>query len=81
MKPKLTYFYTPSCPKCNDLKPVMKDMEQLFEITYINTYENELLVESNNIEWVPTFILEDKNGKHKFEGGKEISQFLKKVIS
>ena len=53
----------------------------LFEITSINTYEEVVLVESLNIQWVPTFILEDKNGKHKFEGVKEITKFLQKVIS
>ena len=81
MKPKLTYFYSPECPKCQDLKPVIEELKQLFEITVVNTYENDLLVESNDIEWVPTFILEDKNGQHKFEGATEITKFLKKVIS
>ena len=81
MKPKLTYFYSPECHKCKELKPVVKEMEQLFDVVYINTYENDLLVESNNVEWVPTFMLEDKEGKHKFEGTKEITEFLKKVIS
>ena len=81
MKPKLTYFYSPECNKCTELKPVVKEMEQLFDVTYVNTYENDLLVESNNIQWVPAFIIEDKTGKHKFEGKNEIISFLKKVIS
>ena len=81
MKPKLTYFYTPTCPTCKELSPVLEEMEQLFEITYINTYENELITESNDIQWVPAFVIEDKQGKHKFEGKKEIYKFLKKVIS
>lgn len=81
MKPKLTYFYNPDCPKCAELKPVVKEMEQLFEVTYINTHEEDLITESNNIQWVPAFILEDKTGKHKFEGKNEIVSFLQKVIS
>ena len=81
MKPKLTYFYNPDCPKCAELKPVVKEMEQLFEVIYVNTYEEDLITESNNIQWVPAFILEDKTGKHKFEGKNEIVSFLQKVIS
>ena len=81
MKPQLKYFYNPECPKCKELKPVIEELKQLFEITVVNTYENDLLVESNDIEWVPTFILEDKNGQHKLEGATEITKFLKKVIS
>ena len=81
MKPKLTYFHTSSCPKCQDLKPFVKELEQLFEISYVNTHEEDLLTESNNIQWVPAFVLEDKTGKHKFEGKNEIVSFLQKVIS
>ena len=81
MKPQLKYFYNPECPKCKELKPVIEELKQLFEITSINTYEEGVLVESLDIKWVPTFILEDKNGKHKFEGIKEITKFLQKVIS
>ena len=80
MKPKLTYFYSPDCSKCSEIKPLVRELESVFDITYVNSYENEMLVESNNINWVPAFILEDKNGKHKFEGKTEITKFLKKVI-
>jgi thiol-disulfide isomerase/thioredoxin len=80
MKPKLTYFYTNECPKCQELKPVIKEIEQLFEVVYINTHENEILTESNNVLWVPTFMLEDQNGKHKIEGIKEITKFLKELV-
>jgi len=81
MKPKLTYFYTNECSKCKELKPVIKEMEQIFEIIYVNTYEEDLITESSNIEWVPALILEDETGKHKFEGKNEIVSFLQKVIS
>jgi len=81
MKPKLTYFYSDICPKCSELEPLVKELEQLFEITYVDTYEDNLLTESNNIEWIPTFVLEDKDGKHKFEGAKQIKEFLRKIIS
>ena len=80
MKLKLTYFYTNECPKCQELKPVIKEMEQLFEVTYVNTHEEDLITESNNIQWVPAFVLEDSTGKHKFEGATEIKEFLQKVI-
>ena len=46
----------------------------------VNTYEEELITESFKIEWVPTLVIEDKNGKHKFEGVKEIKEVLKKLV-
>jgi predicted DsbA family dithiol-disulfide isomerase len=46
----------------------------------VNTYEEELITESYDIEWVPTLVIEDKNGKHKFEGVDEIKDTLKKLI-
>jgi len=79
MKPKLTYFHTSSCPKCQELKPFVKEMEQLFEVIYVNTYEEDLITESNNIQYVPAFVLE-KNGKHLFEGVDEVKDVLKKLV-
>ena len=50
MKPQLKYFYNPECPKCKELKPVIEELKQLFEITSINTYEEDLITENYDIQ-------------------------------
>ncbi len=81
MKQKLTFFYTDECPKCKELKPVMNELKQVFDITYVNTHKDELLTESNGVEFVPTIIIENELGEHKMVGNNEIAKFLHEIIS
>jgi hypothetical protein len=81
MKPKLTFFYTNECGKCADLKPLIFEMSQHISIGLVNTYEDDLLTESNGVQWVPTLVIEDENGKHKFEGPQEIKKVLYEIVS
>ena len=81
MKPKLTFFYTNECGKCADLKPLIFEMSQHISIGLVNTYEDGLLTESNGVQWVPTLVIEDENGKHKFEGPQEIKKVLYEIVS
>ena len=81
MKPKLTFFYTNECGKCADLKPLIFEMSQHISIGLVNTYEDDLLTEANGVQWVPTLVIEDENGKHKFEGPQEIKKVLYEIIS
>ena len=81
MKPKLTFFYTNECGKCADLKPIIFEMSQHISIGLVNTYEDDLLTESNGVQWVPTLVIEDQNGKHKFEGPQEIKKVLYEIVS
>ena len=81
MKQNLTFFYTDECPKCKELKPVMNELQQVFDITYVNTYEDELLTESSGVEFVPTIIIENELGEHKMVGNNEIAKFLHEIIS
>jgi thiol-disulfide isomerase/thioredoxin len=80
MKPKLTFFYTNECGKCADLKPIINEFSQHLPIELVNTYENDLITESNDVQWVPTLVIEDTNGKHKFEGPQEIKEVLNKLV-
>jgi hypothetical protein len=32
------------------------------------------------VRWVPTLVIEDQKGKHKFEGPEEIKEVLKKLV-
>ena len=81
MKPKLTFFYTNECGKCTDLKPLIFEFSQHINIGLVNTHENEVITESNGVQWVPTLVIEDENGKHKFEGPQEIKKVLYEIIS
>jgi thiol-disulfide isomerase/thioredoxin len=81
MKPKLTFFYTNECGKCADLKPIINEFAQHLNIQQVNTYEDDLLTESNGVQWVPTLVIEDQNGKHKFEGPQEIKKVLYEIVS
>jgi len=81
MKPKLTFFYTNECGKCADLKPLIFEISQHISIGLVNTHENDLLTEANGIQFVPTLVIEDENGKHKFEGPQEIKKVLYEIIS
>jgi thiol-disulfide isomerase/thioredoxin len=81
MTPKLIFFYNDECSKCADLKPIINEFSQHLPITLVNTYEDDLLTESNKVQWVPTLVIEDQNGKHKFEGPQEIKEVLYEIIS
>jgi len=81
MKPKLTFFYTNECGKCADLKPIIFEISQHTSIGLVNTHENDLLTEVNGVQFVPTLVIEDENGKHKFEGPQEIKKVLYEIVS
>ena len=81
MKPKLTFFYTNECGKCADLKPIIFEISQHISIGLVNTYEDDLLTEANGVQFVPTLVIEDENGKHKFEGPQEIKKVLYEIVS
>jgi thiol-disulfide isomerase/thioredoxin len=76
----IAFFYNDECGKCAKLKPLINEFSETLNIKMVNTYEEELITESYDIEWVPTLVIEDKNGKHKFEGVDEIKDTLKKLI-
>ena len=76
----ITFFYTDECKKCAELKPVITELSKNLGIKMVNTYEDELITESYNVIWVPTLVIEDKNGQHKFEGIDEIKDVLKKIV-
>ena len=81
MTPKLTFFYTNECGKCADLKPIIFEISQHISIGLVNTHEDDLLTEANGVQWVPTLVIEDQKGKHKFEGPKEIKKVLYEIVS
>ena len=77
----ITFFYTDECGKCAELKPLVNEFNKHLGVKMVNTYEDELITEAYDVMWVPTLVIEDKNGKHKFEGVDEIKQVLRKIVS
>lgn len=76
----ITFFYNDECGKCTELKPLVTEFNKHLGIKMVNTYEEDLITESYNIEWVPTLVIEDKNGKHLFEGVDDVKDVLKKLV-
>jgi thiol-disulfide isomerase/thioredoxin len=80
MKPKITYFYHKGCHHCKELTPIIKEFQTPLNINLVDTYSDSILLEENTINWVPTIVIEDQNGKHKFEGPAEVREVLKKLV-
>jgi len=76
----ITFFYTNECGKYADLKPIISEFSNALGIEMVNTHEDEILTESYDVQWVPTLVIEDQKGKHKFEGPEEIKEVLKKLV-
>ena len=76
----ITFFYNDECVKCAELKPIVTEFSKHLGVKMVNTYEEDLITESYDIEWVPTLVIEDKNGKHLFEGVDEVKDVLKKLV-
>ena len=80
MIPKITYFYHKGCLQCKDLAPIIKEFQTPLNINLVDTYSDSILMEENLINFVPTLVIEDKNGKHRFEGPSEVKGVLKKLV-
>ena len=76
----ITFFYNDECGKCAEIKPIVTEFSKHMGIKMVDTYKDDLLTESYNVEWVPTLVIEDKNGKHLFEGIDEVKDVLKKLV-
>ena len=76
----ITFFYTDECGKCTELKPLVNEFNKHLGVKMVNTYKEELITEAYDVMWVPTLIIEDKTGKHKFEGVEEIKEFFRKLV-
>ena len=76
----ITFFYNDECGKCAEIKPIVTEFSKHIGIKMVDTYKDDLLTESYNVEWVPTLVIEDKNGKHLFEGIDEVKDVLKKLV-
>jgi thiol-disulfide isomerase/thioredoxin len=81
MEPKVKFFYSEGCDKCESLKPIINEFSKALKIESINTDEDIILTENYDVEWVPSLVVENELGKIKFEGVDDIKDFLKKLTS
>jgi thiol-disulfide isomerase/thioredoxin len=81
MKPTITYFYGQGCGVCRSIQPLIDEVKEPLNLKIVNTYEDTLLTEQYDIEYIPALIIEDENGVHHFEGAYEIKKVLKKIFS
>jgi thiol-disulfide isomerase/thioredoxin len=80
MKPTLTYFYGQGCGSCRSIQNIIDEVKEPLNLKLVNTYENDVLTEQFEVEFIPTLVIEDENGKHLFEGPKQIKEVINKLI-
>jgi len=80
MKPTITYFYSKGCGACRSIKRIIQEVEKPLQLEMVDTHEDTILAEHFNIEYIPSLVIEDENGKHLFEGPQEIKKVLKELI-
>ena len=59
---------------------IINEFKTPLNINLVDTYSDSILMEENTVNWVPTLVIEDKNGKHKFEGPNEVKEVLRKLV-
>jgi thiol-disulfide isomerase/thioredoxin len=80
MKPTITYFYGQGCGACRSIQHIIDEVKTPLQMELVNTYENNILTEQYEVEYIPTLVIEDENGKHHFEGPYEIKKVLKQLV-
>jgi len=87
-EPALVFFYSPSCPYCRMLSPVIDELAVKFEgtalIARLNTTVNPVVSSQYEIQGVPTLLL-FRGGKLQkrmvgVQSGDEIERSLKGII-
>ena len=86
MKIKITEFGDKYCPPCLKQRPIMKKLKAKHKdwaIKEVDIEKNKNLANKNNVESVPTFIVEKGKKKKRWEGGpvgvREMEEIVKKM--
>jgi thioredoxin len=70
--PKMVDFWSPTCPPCKAMMPILHELEveyaHAFKLVKIDTSkpENQAIAIQNQIQYIPTQIFYDENGKQIF---------------
>tara|TARA_Y100000034_G_scaffold127791_1_gene181262 strand:+ start:1455 stop:1763 length:309 start_codon:yes stop_codon:yes gene_type:complete len=79
----ILYFYNKSCEHCGRLKPKIKLLESKNPQNFFlfNTYKDEEISESFQIEYIPTLIIVENKEITKLEGYEQVEQFYELNIN
>jgi len=83
MKIKVTEFGDKHCPPCKKQDPIMKKLKKKhpdWVVKIVDIEKNERLADKNNVENVPTFIVEKGPKKKRWEGGPVGVEEIEKII-
>ena len=72
MKIKITEFGDQYCPPCKKQDPIMKKIKKKhpdWDVKIVDIEKNEKLADKNNVENVPTFIVQKGSKKKRWVGG------------
>ena len=70
--PKMVDFWSPTCPPCRQMIPILHELDEeyshAFELVKIDVskQENQAAAIQNQIQYIPTQIFYDENGKQIF---------------
>ena len=70
--PKMVDFWSPTCPPCRAMMPMLEELhteyDHAFELVKIDVskQENQAISIQNQIQYIPTQIFYDENGKQLF---------------
>lgn len=70
--PKMVDFWSPTCPPCRQMMPILAELQEeydhAFKLVKVDTSkpENRDLAIQNQIQYIPTQIFYDENGKQLF---------------
>jgi len=70
--PRMVDFWSPTCPPCRQMIPILHELEDeyahAFELVKVDVSrsENQTLAIQNQIQYIPTQIFYDENGKQIF---------------
>ena len=83
MKIKITEFGDQYCPPCKKQDPIMKKIKKKhpdWDVKIVDIEKNVKLADKNNVENVPTFIVQKGSKKKRWVGGpvevKEIEDII-----
>jgi len=83
MKIKITEYSDKYCPPCKKQIPIMKKIKTKhpdWDVNIVDIEKNGKLADKNNVENVPTFIVQKGSKKKRWEGGPVEVDEMEKII-
>ena len=83
-KIKITEYSDKYCPPCLKQRPINKKLKKKhpsWTIKEVDIEKNEKLADKNNIQSIPTFIVEKGSKKKRWEGGPVGIDEMEKIVN